>query len=233
MAVIRRVEPRTERGADALTASGIVGQSSAPAIATDHRDRILALNEAALSLFDLERVEAVGRRLRDLLRPLDLFGNPLGYDGSLMVRMLSEGKPFQSFECQFRTGLGKYQRMKASIVVVLGSRADRHELAYVLWPQYRRRRADEAIDRLLEGPTPVEAGHSVERLRGDGGARLLTGRQREILRLIASGHGGGAVAEVLNISPDTVRNHMRNILARLGVHSRVEAVSKAYKLRLL
>lgn len=233
MAVIRRVEPRTERGADALTASGIVGRSSAPAIATDHRDRILAINDAALSLFDLERVEAVGRRLRDLLRPRDLYGNPLGYESSLVVRMLSEGEPFQSFECQFRTGPGKYQRMKASIVVVLGSETGRHELAYVLWPQYRRRRADEAIDRLLEGPTPVESSRSVDRLRGDGSEQLLTPRQREILRLIASGHGGGVVAEVLNISPDTVRNHMRNILARLEVHSRVEAVSKAYKLRLL
>lgn len=232
MAVLRRVEPRTGRGSGDLTATGIVGRSVAPAIATDHQDRILALNDAALSLLELERVEAVGRTFRDLLCPRDLYGNPLGYDGTMMVRMLGEGEPFQSFECMLRTASGKYQRMKASIVVVLRADKRRHELAYVLWPQYRRRRADEAIDRLLEGPAARQSGRAIAELRKNG-EQILTSRQREILSLISGGHSSGAVAEVLGVSPDTVRNHLRNIFARLGVHSRVEAVSKAYKLRLL
>jgi PAS domain S-box-containing protein len=52
----------------------------------------------------------------------------------------------------------------------------------------------------------------------------LTGREREVLDLLAEGLGTGEIAEALSISPSTVRNHIRNILSKFHVHSRLEAV---------
>jgi DNA-binding NarL/FixJ family response regulator len=52
----------------------------------------------------------------------------------------------------------------------------------------------------------------------------LTRREREVLRLLASGASTRAIASGLGISPATVRNHVHHILAKLGVHSRLEAV---------
>lgn len=53
----------------------------------------------------------------------------------------------------------------------------------------------------------------------------LTPREREALRLLALGHGTGAVALALGVSYSTARTHIQNVLAKLEVHSRLEAVA--------
>jgi DNA-binding NarL/FixJ family response regulator len=55
----------------------------------------------------------------------------------------------------------------------------------------------------------------------------LTSREAEILSFLAQGHSGVEIAEILHISPLTVRTHIRNLIEKLGVHSRLEAVTYA------
>ena len=57
----------------------------------------------------------------------------------------------------------------------------------------------------------------------------LTGREIEVLQLLASGHNQDRIAEELFISPKTVGTHIQRILKKLGVHSRTEAVSIAFR----
>ncbi|MFI5181459.1 MAG: LuxR C-terminal-related transcriptional regulator [Thermoanaerobaculia bacterium] len=57
----------------------------------------------------------------------------------------------------------------------------------------------------------------------------LTCRERQILELISTGLQNKEVARELHISSVTVRNHVQNILAKLDVHSKLEAVSLAYR----
>jgi len=57
----------------------------------------------------------------------------------------------------------------------------------------------------------------------------LTEREWEILRLLASGKRNDDIASSLFISPQTVQTHVRNILGKLGVHSKLEAVVLAVK----
>jgi DNA-binding CsgD family transcriptional regulator len=54
----------------------------------------------------------------------------------------------------------------------------------------------------------------------------LTARQRELLQLVAAGHHNRAIARQLGLSPGTVRKHLENTFARLGVASRTEAIAK-------
>ena len=61
----------------------------------------------------------------------------------------------------------------------------------------------------------------------------LTPRQTTVLRQLAAGKSTGHIAEALGISTETVRNHIRGITARLGVHSRLEAVIRAHELGLV
>ena len=57
----------------------------------------------------------------------------------------------------------------------------------------------------------------------------LTGREREILELIAEGLTNGAIARRLFISVNTVRNHVQSVLAKLDAHSKLEALSIAIR----
>jgi DNA-binding NarL/FixJ family response regulator len=61
----------------------------------------------------------------------------------------------------------------------------------------------------------------------------LTGRELEVLSMVAEGMTSKEIAEDLYISENTVRNHVRNILDKLGLNSRFEAVNWAYREGLL
>jgi DNA-binding NarL/FixJ family response regulator len=63
----------------------------------------------------------------------------------------------------------------------------------------------------------------------DGALAHLTARERDILRTLAAGASTTEVAEAFGISPFTVQSHVKNILAKLGVHSKVEAVRLAWR----
>jgi DNA-binding CsgD family transcriptional regulator len=58
--------------------------------------------------------------------------------------------------------------------------------------------------------------------------RLLTARQRELLRMVAAGHDNITIARQLGLSQGTVRKHLENAFARLEVSSRTGAVAKFY-----
>jgi DNA-binding NarL/FixJ family response regulator len=57
----------------------------------------------------------------------------------------------------------------------------------------------------------------------------LTGREREILTALADGATTVEIAHALAISPATVQTHVKNVLGKLGVHSKVEAVGAAWR----
>jgi two-component system NarL family response regulator len=61
----------------------------------------------------------------------------------------------------------------------------------------------------------------------------LTDREMEVLRLVAQGLNNRDIARSLFISENTVKNHIRNILEKLHLHSRMEAVVYAVREKLL
>jgi DNA-binding NarL/FixJ family response regulator len=58
---------------------------------------------------------------------------------------------------------------------------------------------------------------------------VLTGRELEVLQLVAQGQTSREIGILLFISENTVKNHIRNILDKLGLHSRNEAVLYAVR----
>jgi DNA-binding NarL/FixJ family response regulator len=105
-------------------------------------------------------------------------------------------------------------------------------------------RKDESLDRLIDvihgvarGETWLPASDTGKVLRWvlhrpgpeqhDDGHLLaaLTPREREVLACLAKGTGRREMAEQLHMSPNTLRTHLQNIMAKLGVHSALEAVA--------
>jgi DNA-binding NarL/FixJ family response regulator len=104
-------------------------------------------------------------------------------------------------------------------------------------------RKDESIEQLLRALRdvvrgqirlpPAETGNVLslllrQRERRRSGERmlaLLTPRERQVLACLAEEAGRKQVADRLNLTANTVRTHMQNIMAKLGVHSALEAVA--------
>jgi DNA-binding NarL/FixJ family response regulator len=58
---------------------------------------------------------------------------------------------------------------------------------------------------------------------------LLTRREREVFKLLAEGHSTQEIAEILVVTPKTAEGHKTNLMAKLGVHNRVELVKYALR----
>ncbi|NUP03266.1 MAG: response regulator transcription factor [Nonomuraea sp.] len=61
----------------------------------------------------------------------------------------------------------------------------------------------------------------------------LTEREREILVLIARGRSNTEISKELSVSPSTVKNHVTNLFAKIGVRDRAQAVIVAYEAALI
>lgn len=57
----------------------------------------------------------------------------------------------------------------------------------------------------------------------------LTGREEEVLRLMATGRSNPEIAKALTLSLETVKTHVGNVLTKLGAHNRTHAVVIAYE----
>ena len=112
-------------------------------------------------------------------------------------------------------------------------------LDYAEMRRARRRRGDLTKALALEAkaaklrahlriPAPVAAkGGAVDGRDTYGNRFALTGRELQVLRLVAEGRRNTEVAEALCISHRTVERHLENITAKMGVAGRVEAVVRA------
>jgi two-component system nitrate/nitrite response regulator NarL len=95
-----------------------------------------------------------------------------------------------------------------------------------------------AIERVLRGEVVIgipEAGASRSQIEPDHALRLaghLTGRERECLMMLVEGLDTVSITRRLGVSRTTVRTHLQSVLTKLGVHSRLEAVSFAVRHRL-
>jgi DNA-binding NarL/FixJ family response regulator len=109
---------------------------------------------------------------------------------------------------------------------VLPTRRD----AATLVDAFRRACVGELVLPADELPVLVERMRDARARRADAAlVSTLTDREREVLTALAQGATTAGIAVALGISRATVQSHVKNILGKLGVHSKVEAVGAAWR----
>ncbi|MGB8644412.1 MAG: response regulator transcription factor [Anaerolineae bacterium] len=98
---------------------------------------------------------------------------------------------------------------------------------------FNRRQFRELVGRALATlPAAGDAGPSAESARAEGSElAALTEREREVLELLARGLTNKEIAEALVITPNTVKQHLKAIFEKLGVHTRSAAAATALRAR--
>lgn len=82
--------------------------------------------------------------------------------------------------------------------------------------------ASDAVGLVVQPSRPAEIATIV------GAAHRLTGRESDVVVLVAAGHTNQEIARRLGVSPHTVSDHLKNIFAKLGVSTRGEMTSKLF-----
>ena len=181
--------------------------------------RIALWNRAAEHILGYTAREVLGRPCCDVFVGTDGSGNRLCYQGCHVRSLVKLGEPVQSFDMRTRAKNGRGVWLNISILSAVGP--DGACTIHLFRDVTATKELLTLVHEKLAGPAPGGA-------PGSPGASLSR-RELEVLRLMAEGASTAAVAERLHVSPATIRNHVQNILAKLGVHSRLEAVAFATK----
>jgi DNA-binding NarL/FixJ family response regulator len=86
-----------------------------------------------------------------------------------------------------------------------------------------------AIEKVARGETFIDPALMPDIVKGRGRDDMLTSREREILQLLADGMSNADAAQRLFISQETVKSHVRHILAKLEADTRTQAVAIALR----
>jgi len=213
----------------------VLASSDTPAMATDVGGHLVFWNRAAERLFARPAAQVLGRRCYDVLAGRDVFGNRFCHENCCVVSMSRKGEAVQGFEVTVGSSAPKQdQTLNVTILKVPGARPELFTLVHIMQPVDRASRLTRALERL--GATRPGNGHGEDWVPvapvgtpATSAAPPLTDREKEILRWVSAGLQNKEIAQKLGISLATVRNHIHNILEKLDVHSKLEAVSLAFR----
>jgi PAS domain S-box-containing protein len=160
-----------------------------------------------------------------------------------VLSCFSKGTPLENFELKTRDKNGKEIWMNISTLFSQNNGNDL--IIHLVRDVTQEKRVRKAADHFLaeigvdheerSGLQTEEASIGRSEMKDETGEEpvALSKREIEVLTLMAEGLSTKALAQQLNISHFTARNHIQNILEKLGLHSKSQAVSYAFKKRLL
>ncbi|MFN3477213.1 MAG: LuxR C-terminal-related transcriptional regulator [Candidatus Methylomirabilales bacterium] len=200
--------------------------------AVDQEQKIVLWNEAAEKLLGFRAEEVLGRLCSEVIGGRDESGHLVCHRSchNLMLALRQEWIP--TYNLLARTKDGQEVWLSVSTILVPSRRKDLFVLAHLFRDVSRQKELERFVQQLFSSVAKLSFFEGTSPPMDPPLSRPpmnLTGRELEVLRLLASGVSTRAIAEKLFISPTTVRNHIHSILAKLGVHSRLEAVTLALR----
>jgi PAS domain S-box-containing protein len=195
------------------------------AFVVDEEFKIVYANQAAQNFLGFHTENGLPIKCYRVLEGYDDENRLICHEYCPVAKMILTGKQVSSFDLK----TGKHDNDLWINISVFCYVARESEQAYIVH-LFRDISQEKSESRLVESLMQVaKRFHAIESesLSGDYVAHEhepLTSRELEVLSSLADGYSTRGIAKALSISVNTSRNHIQNILQKLGVHSRLEAV---------
>jgi len=234
----RRVASRPRAGSarPSLDHSEFIFDTADGVLAVDREQRIVLWNEGAEALLGFKSKEVLGRYCHEVLGGRGASGHVVCQVGCANMMGTRRLERVQAQDLLVRTKAGKEIWLGVSTIHL----PSRWQELYVLVHLFRDISHQKEVERFVEQVRSSVAKLSLSQgtdppstLPPSALPAGLTRREQEVFRLLASGCSTESIAEKLFISPATARNHIRHLLGKLGVHSRLEAVTLALRTALM
>ena len=195
------------------------GASAEPLVVIDDAGTVVHWNDAAARLLGREAAEAVGRPCHEVLQGLTPSGAHLCGPSCPIAESCRRLRAPRRFEMVVRHPKGQEIWLEVTTCVVLDE-DDRayavHVLAESVVERHLTTIAESVVRRMSSASR--EQGCTLE------ADQMPTRRELDVLAQLAQGTPTAEIARRLQLAPATVRNHIQNLLMKLGAHSRAEAV---------
>lgn len=200
------------------------------AFIVDEKLQIRFWNKAAENLLGFTSGDVLERFCYQVLQGSDEEGHLICSDHCPILESALKSEPISSYDISINTKQGEKRWLNMSVIALdIDSKEDK-KLIIHLFRDITRKKSDEMFFRHF-----MEIAKNYHKfpiiLDDDIDPHILieklTRRQKEVLTLLARGFSTREIAENLSITPNTARNHIQQILQKLQVHSRLEAVSYA------
>ena len=202
------------------------------AFVIDSKHRIIFWNQAAARILKYTAEEALGRPCYEILGGRDEQGTTLCQRFCKIAIKANSGDVLPNSDVFAHTPNGEGRWLNVTTFVYPnGNKTDR-VIVHLFRDATEKMENQRFVDRVLAASEQLQKNDTVQVISitpKEPHISSLTAREQEVLRLLAQGQGTDEVADTLIVSPATVRNHIQNILSKLGVHSRLEAVAHAYQ----
>lgn len=196
------------------------------AIALDRAHRIVFWNKAAEGLFGFKAEEVRGRFCYEVIAGRNESGMLLCQVNCLDKMQCLERETVPSQNILVTTKTGREVWLSMSTIVVPSEWRDVCALVHFFRNISHQKELEHSVQQFLAAIAQLSSSGVTSPAPDSPPSSLLlqlTAREREVLRLLASGSSTTVIATKLFISPATVRNHVHNILRKLGVKNRFEA----------
>jgi PAS domain S-box-containing protein len=204
------------------------------AFVTDDSLRIVHWNKAAEEILGFERGKVTGQYCYQILQGIDEEKRLLCQEHCRVAELVLNAEPASNYDVRVRSGQGERYWLNMSVFNYRMAENGYRDLIVHLFRDVTPKKEDERLfHRLLEAARDYGSNPSHRRTEEEDSFDVLTPREREILNLMIEGRGTREMSQILSISPNTVRNHVQNILQKFNVHTRLEAVSFAIKQNLI
>lgn len=204
-----------------------------PVFVTDRWDRIVHWNKSAEKLLGYEQEEVEGASCAALLEGCDAFGNRYCSSACPIIQMAKRGEPARHFVLRLKSKDGSVIPVDVTILELVPNAPDAANEFYLAHVLERREERNAVVESGLVPASGQPPRLALVEKSEDARARKLTPREVEVLGMVAAGRPTPEIARRLCISRVTVRNHIQNILEKLEVHSKAEAVAFAFQKRLV
>ena len=200
------------------------------------QQRVVLWNPAAESILGFEAGDVLGRHCFEVFHGSDEDSRPVCQRDCPIFRLARNTKSAPTALLRTTRRDGAEIWLSVSTVVIPSCWNVEAVLVHLFRDVSHLKDCETAIERLVASLHPSAAatgGIPGHERPAPSSTPCLTNRENEVLQLLAAGQSTREIARTLFVSPSTVRNHVHNILAKLDVHSRLEAVTTALRFGLL
>lgn len=212
----------------------LVKGTADPAFAVDGQGMVTAWNEPAHQLLGVPVERAIGRPCASVIQGTDECGAVCS-ESCTVRQAVGRCHPPPNFDIVVRTALGPvWCNVSIVMIEVEGSMAP--HVIHLMRSVDLSKRFEIVVRDFVVASTGLPADEAMAVIASRHTATSETGlsrREIEILGLLAKGSTTATVASQLHISRTTVNNHVQHILKKLNAHTRLEAIHRAERARLI